>query len=227
MWRSISVSQARSSISGLLRPALVLLAVFLVVGLGGIGYQGLRTLQKLTVVEADRDRWQRPADVIRYLNLKNGNTVVDFGSGAGYFALKLSDAVGHEGQVIAVDLRKLSLLFLRVRALVRDKHNIRTVPGDPDNPHLAADTVDSVLVVNTYHELTEPQSILRQLSQALRQGGRLVIVDRIEGADEHHVSPALVERALRNEGFEITARDDSFIQRPGEDSWWLIVAVKP
>src|SRR3989442_1042880 len=100
MWRSI-VSRVRSSISSLLRPALVLLAVFLVVGFGGIGYQGLRTLQKLTVVEADRDQWQRPADVIRSLNVTDGSIVVDFGSGAGYFTLRLSDAVASKGEVIA------------------------------------------------------------------------------------------------------------------------------
>ena len=47
-----------------LRPALVLLAVFLVVGLAGVAYQGVRTLQRLTVVEADRDRWQQPTDII-------------------------------------------------------------------------------------------------------------------------------------------------------------------
>jgi len=214
-------------LTSVFRPALVLSALFLFIGLSDIAYQGVRTLQRLTVVEADRDQWQRPADIIRSLNLKDGSTVVDFGSGAGYFALKLSDAVGRKGEVIAVDLRRLSLLFLRVRALLRGQHNIRIIVGDPDDPHLAAATVDSVLVANTYHELTQPESILGQLSRALRQGGRLIIVDRIEGADEHHVSPALVEQALRNEGFEITVRDDSFIQRPGEDSWWLIVALKP
>lgn len=62
------------------------------VGLAGVGYQGIRTLQRLKAVEAERDRWQHPADVIQALNLKTGDVVIDFGSGAGYFALKLSDA---------------------------------------------------------------------------------------------------------------------------------------
>ena len=99
--------------------------------------------------------------------------------------------------------------------------------GHPDNPHLAAATVDSVLIANTYHELIEPQSILRHISRALRQGGRLVIVDRSEGAEDHRVLPEVVEAGLRNEGFELTSREDTFIRRPGDDLWWLIVATRP
>ncbi len=214
-------------VGSVLRPALVLSGLFLLVGLSGIAYQGVRTLQRLTVVEADRDQWQRPADIIRPLNLKDGSTVVDFGSGAGYFTLKLSDAVGSKGEVLAVDLRRLSLLFLRVRSLLQGKHNIRIVVGDPDDPHLPAAAADSVLIANTYHELSSPQSIVRQISRSLRPGGRLVVVDREVAAEEHQVSPGTVEADLRDEGFEIISRNDSFIKPPREDTWWLIVAAKP
>src|SRR5262245_8862433 len=99
------------------------------VGLAGAAYPGIRTLQQLKAVEAERDQWQRPADIIRELNLKTGNVVIDFGSGAGYFALKLSDSVGNGGQVLAVDLRRLSLLFLRIRSVLAGKHNVQTIVG--------------------------------------------------------------------------------------------------
>jgi len=82
------------SIGRILRPALVLLVVFVILGIAGVAYQGVRTLQRLTAVEAERDQWQEPAAILRHLDLKEGSVVVDLGSGAGYFALKLSDAVG-------------------------------------------------------------------------------------------------------------------------------------
>ena len=214
-------------IASFFRPALVLLAVFLAVGLAGVAFQGIRTLQTLTRVEAERDQWQRPADVIRSLNLKDGSIVADLGSGAGYFTLKLSSVAGANGEVIAVDLRRFSLFFLRVRALLQGKHNIQIILGDPDDPHLPAGKIDSVLIANTYHELTARQSILRHLSQAIHKGGRLVVVDRSGGEAHHEISPEEVEMDLRREGFEITSRVDFFIQRPGEDSWWLIVATRP
>lgn len=222
-------------IGNALRPGLVLLAVFLVIGFAVIAYQGVRTLQQLAAVETDRDRWQRPDEIIQALDLKQGNVVVDFGSGAGYFALKASDAVGDKGQVIAVDLRNLSLLFLKVRALLRGKHNIRTVVGDADNPHLPTATADAVLIANTYHELTAPQAILRHLHTALRTGGRLVIVDRAPSAGEgrllengatHHIALDAVQADLLQTGFNIVSRTDTFIHPPGDDVWWLLVASK-
>jgi len=221
-------------LSAILRPALVLVAVFFAIGFAGVAYQAFRTLQTLAAVEADRDQWQRPADVIQPLNLKDGSVVVDFGSGAGYFALKLSEAVGARGTVIAVDLRRLSLFFLRIRALRQNKHNIRIIVGEPDDPHLAPAEADSVLIANTYHELTDRRSILDHVLRAIRPGGRLVVVDRRPATNEaasvnqeHHVLPEVVETDLRNEGFMITLRDDYFVQRPGDDPWWLIVATKP
>ena len=51
-----------------------------------------------TVVEAQRDQWQRPTEVLGALALRDGATVVDLGSGAGYFALKLSPAVGAQAE---------------------------------------------------------------------------------------------------------------------------------
>src|SRR5438132_11366974 len=135
-------------IIGALRPGLVLLAVFLVVGLAGIAYQGVRTLQTLTAVEADRDQWQRPEDVIRRLNLKDGSVVVDLGSGAGYFTLKLSDAVGPRGEVVAVDLRQFSLLFLSIRAYLRRKKIFQIIVGHPDKPLLTAVYDVSVIITS-------------------------------------------------------------------------------
>jgi ubiquinone/menaquinone biosynthesis C-methylase UbiE len=221
-------------IGNLIRPALVLLAVFLVFGIAVVAYQGIRTLQQLNAVEAERDQWQRPADVIARLNVRSGSVVVDLGSGAGYFALKLSDVVGPTGRVIAVDLRRISLLFLRVRAFLQRKRNIRIIIGETDNPHLSTDDVDSVLIANTYHELTDRHAILRHTWRALRPQGRLVIVDRAPPASEdpresgahHHTTADTVEADLREEGYIILSRQDVFIHPPKDEVWWLIVASK-
>src|SRR5262252_3636553 len=99
-------------IASVLRPALVLGVVFLGFGFAIIGYQGLRTLQELTAVEADRDQWQRPSEIIQALNVAPSAAVADLGSGSGYFALKLSSVVGSEGVVYAIDIRRTPLAFL-------------------------------------------------------------------------------------------------------------------
>jgi ubiquinone/menaquinone biosynthesis C-methylase UbiE len=136
----------------------------------------------LKVVESERDRWQRPSDVIEALKLKQGNAVADVGSGAGYFALKLSRAVGSSGKVLAVDIRKLPLVFLWIRAFLRSQHNIRIRVGDPDDPRLPAGIVDAVLIANTYHEFANPELMLDHISRSLRLGGRLVVLDRSDSS---------------------------------------------
>jgi len=190
-----------------------------------------KTLNQLTVVEAERDQWQRPADILGSLGIRSGSTVVDLGSGAGYFALKLADMVGPRGEVVAVDLRRLSLFFLRLRALLKNRHNIRIIVGTADDPHLPASSADAVLIANTYHEFANPSAMLLHTWNGLRPGGRLVIVDRGprpgEDAHGHEAAPNVVETAVRQSGFDILGRNDRFIDRAGDEPWWLLVARKP
>jgi ubiquinone/menaquinone biosynthesis C-methylase UbiE len=207
--------------------ALVVLTVFTL----GMVYQTVNTLRRLEVVEAERDRWQRPGEVLGALDLRAGNTAVDLGCGAGYFALKLSHAVGDRGRVVAIDIRRVPLLFLQLRALLEGRHNLTVARTQPDDPGLAAGTVDAVLIANTFHELGSPGSILRHVIRALRPRGRLVVADPSpHGAEEHgerHLEPAAVEDELRRSGFEIVLRNDRFVERSDGTAWWLIVARKP
>ncbi len=200
-------------------------------------YAALNTLQTLDAVEAERDRWQRPAEVLQALDLRDGSVVVDLGSGAGYFALKISPRIGSRGQVLAVDIRKLSLSFLWIRTAFRSPHNIRVIASQEDNPHLPSAAVNAVLIANTYHEFRNPRQMLDYVFQSLRPGGRIVIVDRgprpvnteppREVARGHDIPLSAVEKEVRQTGFDIVDRQDRFIDRPGDDPWWLLVARKP
>lgn len=200
-------------------------------------YQGLNTLSRLNVVEAERDQWQRPSDVVQALALKPGSVVVDLGCGSGYFTLKLSSPVGTSGSVLAEDIRRLPLAFLWLRAILKNERNVSIVHGDPDDPHLRVQSVNAVLIANTYHEFTDSGSILVHVYRSLVSGGRLVVVDRgpqpvassRETAREHHeVSPEQVENELHHVGFEIVSRQDRFIANdPSNEAWWLIVTRKP
>lgn len=189
-------------------------------------YEGLKTLKRLDVVERDRDQWQRPSDIIRALNLSQGSTVVDLGCGSGYFALKLSSEVHSGGTVYAVDIRRLPLMFLWVRALIRHQSNIRTVLGNADNPHLPSGAAHAVLIANTYHEFENPIAMLDQVVQSLVPGGRLVIVDPRD-TEQGQESCALVEHELLRRGFDIVVRDDRFIDQPVRGVWWFIAARMP
>lgn len=197
--------------------------------------QAVSTLDRLEIVERERDQWQKPEEIVRALDLKEGAVVVDLGCGAGYFALKLAPVVGSRGKVLAVDLRRISLAFLWIRAQRRRQENISVILGDTGDPHLP-ENVDAVLVANTYHELANPDAILSHVRQALRPGGRLVLADRNPaaggesgggGVEDHAVPLAAVEQEVQRQGFEIVSRREHLLDQPGDGSWWLLAVRKP
>jgi predicted methyltransferase len=200
------------------------------------GYSALNTISRLDQVEAERDQWQRPGEILKALDIKSGDVVVDLGCGSGYFALRLSPQTGKDGHVLAEDIRRLPLVFLWFRTILKGERNITVVHGEVTNPHLPPGRVNEMLIANTYHELTDSEAILTHVRESLVSGGRLVVVDRApNSADvgasalaEHEISAQEVENELRQAQFEIVSRQDDFISKdPDSESWWLIVARKP
>jgi len=207
--------------------AFLLSSVLILVGVS-VAFQAVNTLNQLDVIEHERDQWQHPSEIIQALDLKDGSVVADLGCGSGYFTLKLSGVVGDRGRVLAIDLRRLSLWFLWMRTIRRNEHNISIILATLDDPHIGR-KVDAVLLVNTYHELTQPNAVLNHVFQALTFGGRLVIADRAPqnaGADAHEIAATLVEGQLSQAGLEVLNRRENLLEQPGEGPWWLIVAQK-
>jgi predicted methyltransferase len=202
-----------------------------------VAYQAIQTLGVLDRVERERDTWQRPHDIVQALDVKAGQSVVDFGSGAGYFALRLAPTVGPTGRVIAIDIRRQSLAFLWLRSRLGRAWQLDVVLSDARDPRLPPGPIDAILIVNTFHELTNRTALLRQLSQPLKPAGRLVVADRgphrasaeVHGASHalHGIDPTDAEAEIRAAGFELVHRNDVFIDRPGDDPWWLMVFRKP
>jgi len=219
------------------RVAAVFVLVLLVVSALFVLEEAIRTLGVLDRVERQRDTWQRPDEIIRQLDLTSGNTVVDLGSGAGYFSLKIAPRVAPTGQVLAVDLRRQSLAFLWIRSRLRGFWRLRVILGAIDDPRLPSGPIDAVLIANTYHELSSAEPILKTLHTSMRPGARLVVVDRVvrtgagtgpPTAEHHEMAAAIAERQINQQGFQTVLREERFIDRPGdEDAWWFLVFRKP
>jgi len=229
-----------------IRVALFFVLVLILAAALFLIYQFSHSLYQLHAVEAERDRWQRPADVIDSLKLKEGDIVADVGCGVGYFSLKLGPKVGEHGRVLAEDILDESLTFLRIRAFLHHQSNIDEIHGDLDDPRLPNAGVDAVLIANSYHEFTKPLAILDHAFRALRSGGRLVVLDRgsrsYQGESREtqmqrfQIALSTVEDEIRQSGFEVISREDCFIDRPAaarpgdrpdDHVWWLLVAGKP
>ena len=185
----------------------------------------------------DRDKWQRAEELIRFLNLKPGNCVADIGCHEGYWSFKLSQTVGANGLVYAVDVKQDKLDRLNAIAAQRTVTNIKTIKGDYDDPKLSANTLDGVIIVDTYHEMDDHDEILAHIKSALKSSGRLLLCEPIaqdrrglsrgEQEGRHELEMKFVLEDLKKAGFKVVKQQDSYIDRSVKgDKMWVIVAMK-
>ncbi len=181
---------------------------------------GRRFAQTMSVEGADwldrseRDLEENPDRAIDVLKLEKGSTVADVGAGSGYMTVKLAKKVGPQGKVYANDIQQGMLDLLSKRVTKSKLTNVSTVLGTQDDPKLPADTLDLVIMVDVYHELSQPQVMLRHIRDSLKPGGRLVLLEyRKEDPDipirpEHKMSVADAKLEVEAEGFKLTKTNE-------------------
>ena len=173
-----------------------------------MGWQGAEWLER-----SERDAEEEPDKALDALGTLTGMTVADVGAGSGYFTVRLAARVGAKGRVYANDLQPEMLKMLAARLARENVRNVTLVQGAIDDPKLAASSIDLVLMVDVYHEFSEPQKMLRALRTALKPGGRLVLLEyRKEDPDvpirfEHKMSVAEAKMELEAEGFTLATVD--------------------
>lgn len=122
-------------------------------------------------------------EILEALALKEGMAVADIGCGTGLFLAALSNSVGSNGQVFAVDISPKFVKHLIARGEKESLKNVEVVLCTDRTTELKKECIDAALVCDTYHHFEYPAQTLKSLYDALRPGGTLVIVDfnRIEG----------------------------------------------
>ena len=175
----------------------------------------------------EREIEENPDLAMRLIRVERGSTVADLGAGSGYFTVRLARAVGPMGQVYGVDIQS-GMLELLKRTVAREKlTNVVPVLSAEDNPRLPDQSLDLVLMVDVYHELSSPQVTLAHLKRALKPGGRLVLLEyRAEDPNvpirpEHKMTKAQVKLEIEHEGFRQLRVDDDLPRQH------LIVFTRP
>ncbi len=127
--------------------------------------------------DPERGAWQKPDEVLRALGVQPGQVVCDIGAGPGYFSLKLARVVGESGHVFAVDVEPRILAALRERIGKGAARNVTPVLALPDHALLPPRACDLILVVDTFHHFPDGAAYLKQLTRALKPGGRIANID--------------------------------------------------
>ncbi len=161
-----------------------------------------------------RDQWQKPDVIVKALGLRRGMTVADLGAGTGYMSKRLSEAVGADGSVLAIEPEPRLLAYLRERAEREQTSNVVPILGSTDDPRLPRASADVILVLDTYHHIDDRIRYFRDLRRSLKRGGRVVIVDWHErelpvGPPPHHkLAREHVVEEMIAAGYELGAEPD-------------------
>lgn len=158
---------------------------------------------------SEREMEELPETALDKIGLKPGMTVADVGAGSGYFTVRLAKRVGDTGNVLAVEIQPEMLSILRGRLAKEKITNVDPVLGTEADPKLPSASVQLILMVDVYHEFSQPQKMLRCLYKALRNDGRLVLLEyrkedpHIPIRAEHKMSIEEARMELEAEGFKL------------------------
>ena len=161
-----------------------------------------------------RQREEDCAAMLKALGVKEGQVVCDLGCGNGFYSVQLAPLVGEKGKVIAVDIQDQMLAMLRERAAKAGVKNIETVLADEADPKLAEGSVDLVLMVDVYHELSKPAEALEHVRKSLKAHGRVALVE-FRGEDDnvpikplHKMTKAQIRKEWEANGFQVVEEFD-------------------
>jgi ubiquinone/menaquinone biosynthesis C-methylase UbiE len=164
---------------------------------------------------AEREAEERPSRALEIMQIAPGSTVADIGAGSGYFTERIAKIVGPTGKVYANDLQPGMLSLLKARLLRAQITNVVTVLGEAADPKLPAASIDLALMVDVYHELSDPMTMLANIRKALKPGGRLVLIEykgeepSIPILPSHKMTVAQARIELEAEGYKLVSVDSS------------------
>ncbi len=164
----------------------------------------------LFYLESDwRDRWQKPADVIKALEISNTAVVADIGAGGGYFTEKFSKYLGPSGHVYAVDVQDVMIERLKERVARRGLDNVEVIRGEFDDPMLPEASCDLAFFSSVYKEIDGRIDYMKKIKTALKPGGRVAIIEYLPGLvgigppQEMRLQPEQVIQELSAAGFTL------------------------
>lgn len=167
------------------------------------------------------------------LEVRRGQIVCELGVGSGALSIAMAKTVGESGHVYANELNKDRLRDTEKAIESAKLMNVTLVEGHENRTNLPDSMCDALFMRNVYHHFADPPTMNASILQALKQGGRMAVVDfpprgteadRPEDRDtdgHHGVTAETVAAELKAASFEVVSTDTR------GKAGFLVVARKP
>jgi ubiquinone/menaquinone biosynthesis C-methylase UbiE len=154
-------------------------------------------------------RWA-PSNFLARLAIQPGQSVLDLGSGPGFWSLPLAEIVGAQGIVWALDVSQEMLDLLAQR---NPPAQVRLLRAELPQIELPAASLDWVWAAFVFHEVTPPEKLANEIRRLLKENGALAVLDwRPDAIGEagppryHRLSVEQVTKYLHEAGFKLVTQ---------------------
>ncbi len=128
--------------------------------------------------DPERTDFQNPSVVLDLMAFNLGGGFLDFGSGSGYFTFPAYDRFSDHGPFYAADIQTEMIQIFKKKSLEKyGKEPISPLVIQDHKIPLPEMAIENVLMVNVFHELDNPKSVLAEIFRILKAGGSLFVVD--------------------------------------------------
>lgn len=114
-------------------------------------------------------------EVLRVLELREGERIVDIGSGPGFLAVDMGMKVGAVGRVCGIDVSESMIAMSKARCI--DQPWIEFRIGDATHLPFSDSDFDVAISTQVYEYISDVPTALAELYRVLRPGGRALILD--------------------------------------------------
>ena len=134
--------------------------------------------------------------IIEEIGIKPGFHVLDYGCGPGSYVLPLAKLVGEKGKIYALDIHPLAIEKVKKIILKRKLKNVELIKSNCKTG-LPDESIDLVLLYDTYHDLREPDKVLKELHRILKPEGILSF------RDHHMREKEIISQVSKNNLFKL------------------------
>ena len=147
-----------------------------------------------------RDLLQPPKNKLNEIGIKPGFHILDYGCGPGSYSIAAAQLVGNSGKVYALDIHPLSIERIQDIASKKGITNIEPICSDCATG-LEDGSIDIVLLYDTFHDLTDPDGVLKELHRILKP-------DSIVSFSDHHMKEDEIVSEITKKGlFKLSRKE--------------------